>query len=376
MPGTDLNLDLPSLSDPMSTIVSKLTIALSAIEDDLEPAITPGQININSALSMNGAALTNVGSVQLASGNAPTTPGSFYYADGEFHAVDSTSDVRITLNGAIDASSVGGISGMGGTDAAVTYDLASTQFRFTSDTGVWADLVARKLILESASGSVAFAVDNAITTARQFNVKSLPSSGVSLLAYDASGSALVDNDVTRATNDLKVTNVDASGNVAVTGNITLSGGFIHPDMKYTVPTHNGSATGTTCTATIYGLTFATRFTTGATWRQHIPLRVGQRVKAITLHCTTYNIAGASGTPAQPKLELWKYTSALALTVVQSQAFSAVGTATLTISSPAAAASDDIWFVAINFGQTSPDVANTSSADATINNIQVTIDAVS
>lgn len=138
MPGTNLNLDLPSLSDTMATIVSKLVIALTVVEDDLAPKILPSEIDINAALVMNGNALMGAGSLQLVGGNAPSAAGSIYYSGGEFYAIDSAGVVQLTLNGSLNITAAHGIVGdygQPGNSASVNYNNTSGEYRFYSGTG-------------------------------------------------------------------------------------------------------------------------------------------------------------------------------------------------------------------------------------------------
>lgn len=232
MPGVDLNLDLPSLSDSMSDIVAALVVAISTIEDDLSAKVVPAELDINAALSMGGNSLTAVGSVQLMSGNAPTAAGSLYYhTDGEFYMLTSAGAVKVTANGSLNVTAANGIVGDYGLGPeAVSYDNLSGEYRFTEDTGVWADLVADDLVLNSASGSVRFAVDNAITTARQFILKDIPASGVSALVYNASNSTVESAENQRITNQLKATILDISGN------------FRHAEVDYAQGFHDAKAT--------------------------------------------------------------------------------------------------------------------------------------
>lgn len=148
MIGTNLNLDLPTLSDPLATIVSKTVTALSAIQVSIADKATPSALNINSALSMGGNQLTSVGSVTLADGNASAAAGTIYYHLGEFYLIDATGAIQLTASGAINVAGVGGIGGdYGGSNPAqVTYDNASVQYRFMQDGTNWADVKARDFL--------------------------------------------------------------------------------------------------------------------------------------------------------------------------------------------------------------------------------------
>lgn len=376
MPGSNLNLDLPELADPMATIVSKLVTALSAVQDDLAPKIVPSEINVNAALSMNGCALTNTGSVQLVAGNAPSSVGSIYYnTDGEFYAIDATGAVRITLNGALDASSFGGITGMGGTDAAVTYDLSTTQFRFTAEVGEYADLVARYFIMEGNAGTVQMGATANVNTAMQFNIDKMPASGVVPLVYDPSISAVRDGTITSAGGLALFTGILASANITgtnITGqNLTASGAvqvllhFQHPEWQWALPTFGGSLEGT-ITGSGNPSSQAhnqVAVSSGLKWYQHLPVRALERVKKVVMDLS------ASNTGSFVNIIIAKMSATGTLTTVQSAAFSASTSFTITVASPVDAAVGETWLLIV-------DASNQASSNTTfVTAPTVYIDAV-
>ncbi len=215
MPGVDLDLDLPSLSDTMAVAIAKIAQALSDIGDDLAAKVITSELDINAALSLNGNALTNAGSVQLLAGNSPSVAGSIFYdTDGEFYAITAAGVVRLTSSGSVDVSASGGIGGdygQPGVNAQVVYNNANEEYTFYSDTDVYADIVVDDVVLQGENGSVRLGAGNDIDTQRQFIINGLPDSGVSVLVYNAATSSVEDASVTRATNDLKVTNLDVTG---------------------------------------------------------------------------------------------------------------------------------------------------------------------
>lgn len=217
MPGIDLNLDLPTLADPLNTIVSKLVSALSLIEEDLAAKVTAGEIDINTAISANGQRIRNVGGLQLA-GGLSTELGTLYMDGSDLWVRTASGAVKLTAAGQVNITGSGGIGGDYASPALVSYDLASQEYRFFAAAGVYADVVADDLVLkEGASGSVRFAVDPAITTARSVIIKTLASSGISCVVYNAATSTIEDAATSRITNDVKVTTLGASGNVTLTG---------------------------------------------------------------------------------------------------------------------------------------------------------------
>lgn len=144
MIGTNLNLDLPTLSDTLATIVSKTVTALGLIQDSIADKATPSALNITSALSLAGNQLTNVASATLTDGNNATVAGTIYYHNNEFYLVDGTGTIQLTSAGAINVSSTGTIGGdYGGSNPAnVTYVNATAEYLFKKDGTTYADIVA------------------------------------------------------------------------------------------------------------------------------------------------------------------------------------------------------------------------------------------
>jgi hypothetical protein len=210
MVGTDLNLSLPQIGDTLSDIVTKLQTAFTAIEDSLATRVTPSGLDMSASLDMAGNYLTNVGAAIFRQATPTVTPGSLFYQSNEWFMVDAAGAVQITLNGALNAASIGSITGMSG-GAAVAYDLASQEYRFTASPGVPADLTCDDLVLNGASGTVRVNVGAGITSGRTININELPASGVSMLTYDAASSNLADAKTIRATNVVKVTDLDYTG---------------------------------------------------------------------------------------------------------------------------------------------------------------------
>jgi hypothetical protein len=268
MIGTDLNLVLPSTSETMAVNVARIATALSAIEDSIAQLVTPAALDITAPLDMRGNLLFDVASVQFVSGNAQNTAGSIYYYNGDWYVVDSVGTIQLTDAGQLNAASVGGIKGdYGGVNpAAVTFVDSNGQYIFTEDTGVYADIVADDLILKGSAGDLTFAVDAALTGSRAINIKSLPSSGKSLLVYDAATSTLEDNAVTRATNTVNITALDASGNVDAASytvdvdRLVLVAGAA---AASSTATHTFSGTGWTYGASTLGVYYPLTLTVGA-----------------------------------------------------------------------------------------------------------------
>jgi hypothetical protein len=290
--GTNLNLSLPLAGDTMSSVVAKTAAALSAIQTSIADKATPAALNINAPLSLNGNALTQVTSLQLASGNANGTPGSIFYQAGEFWAVDSTGTaIQLTAGGSINIGGTGGFVGdyVASNPTGAAYNLASGQFRFTKSAGVWADLAFANAVLQGANGTVSLGVDAAVNTARTLNVKSLPTSGISLLVYNGATSTLEDAAVTSPTNPVPTMTV---GTLTVTGDTkkTYSDRFIvplNPSASGTNVNVSASAVSSTNTAWAYDTSM-------------IPSLIqGDRIKTISVWST---VGGGTVTAALKKFD--------------------------------------------------------------------------
>lgn len=279
MPGIDLNLDLPELTDTYAEALAKTATALSAIEVDLAGLVTAGVLNINSTLSMGGQRVENVGGLHL-DGGTSTVPGTLYM-DEELWVMTDAGAVQITNAGALDVASLGTIGGdYGSGDEAVTYDAASTEYRFKSDASTWAFIKAAELVLTNGTGSVRFKVDPAITTARTFSIKELPASGISALVYDASTSTVELAENSRTTNDVKVTTLSASTSVTLTGALST---LKHGDQEicFGWDFSGVSDGGIVSTSFSVGTNYAKGvIDTGATYYRPIPLHVGARLKKL------------------------------------------------------------------------------------------------
>lgn len=105
--------------------------------------ITPAGLNINSDLSLGEFSLVNVLAAAFESQVAPlsgitrvyVSGGDLYYNNG------AGTPVRITAGVAVNVSGVGGITGLGGTSAAVTYSDLTKTFSFTQDANNAASLI-------------------------------------------------------------------------------------------------------------------------------------------------------------------------------------------------------------------------------------------
>ena len=321
MVGTDLNLTLPSASDPMATIIADIVTALTAIEDSFADLVTPAAMNITSGLSMGGNWLTNTGAVLFVGGNEPSAAGSLYYADDEFFVKTAAGTVQLTAAGVINVGSVGGISGMSG-GASVSYDSGSEEYEFFSDIGVNADLKCNDLVLVGSAGTVRVGVDAALTGNKVVRFKSVPTSGVSLMAFDAAATAIQPASTAKITETIEftATNVD-------TLTVTTANKHSYTASKR-VPVHNGiDGISSAITSESYN---GVRVNGSRLWHQLLDMQVGDRI-------TEIRVRHNKATTGSSAFQLWTIyddgVSGDTLVQTFNSTTSGAQTTTCTISSP-------------------------------------------
>ena len=143
MPGKPLNVVLPTPSvSPGPAYASTLNTAIQKLVDDVEPLVTPDEIDVNQTLDVNAQLLEDVGALRLAalaaiaSGAAHVRKaqadagGDFWWNDG------NGTPIQLTKNGALNAAAVKGFTGdygAGGVNADASYSNATKTFTFTQE---------------------------------------------------------------------------------------------------------------------------------------------------------------------------------------------------------------------------------------------------
>lgn len=289
MPGVDLNLDLPTVSDTLGVIIEKTAIALAAIEADLADRVTSTELTINADLDFSGNSILHAGSLTLTAGDTPEDEGSLYYSAGDFHVITEAGTVRITNGTALNFSASNGFTGDygDGTETAAYSDSAG-EFRFTEDTGVFADLVMDGVVLMGSNGSVRLSTPASVSSALSFIFSALPSSGVSALLYEA-GVGTQDNAATRAT-VARVTNVNLSGSLRH-GEVTVCNRLnrsIDMAQNYVVQSSGVGTPSVSLNTTAGTQALSATTTSPFTARIHVPLTMprGARLLAVTLLTTS------------------------------------------------------------------------------------------
>lgn len=156
-----MTLPVP-LSEPGPSWASEIIDAFGVIDAHDHSTgkgtpVTPAGLNVTSDLSMKGTGttgnnLTDARSLRLES-QASTLAGALdkgavYRVGNELYYNDANGTaVRITLNGTVDTSGSGSITGMGGTGAAAAYSNVSKTFSFTQASNQAAAIDAGNLLL-------------------------------------------------------------------------------------------------------------------------------------------------------------------------------------------------------------------------------------
>lgn len=351
MPGVDLNLPIPSLSDTQTQVVTKTAQALTLIDADLAAAVLPSEININSALSFNGNPATNVGYVTLGGGTpGAVIPGTMYYNNGEWFLVDSTGTIQITSNGFINVSGTGGIGGdYIAVGALVSYNSAGSKYIFFGNGAVSiVDIDVRKVILEGAGpATVTIGVDASLVTNKVVNFKSLPTVNVGLLAYDAAAQAIVDGSTVAITQPTTFTGLTTFNGVPTfNAAANFAAGFTGTDHNtYTkeIPfTLGPTSNNVSLAATDQVLTSAT-----GTWlwrSEPYDLTVGEKVTSLLLRLSRA-VGNANIAAAVKKRNVVTG----AVTTVNSNTYTSTGAGdlTVTVASPTAIASRERWYAEVS-----------------------------
>lgn len=262
MPVTEfMNLDVPDVGDEGTAYAARIVEAFQGVdahnhsEGQGNPIPVEG-ININADLEANGNSIIELKSTAYEDQTVPLIGAAnvrrLYFLNGELCVTDGDgTDVQLTSNGEVNSASVGGISGMGGTDAAVSYNSATQVFQFlqNGNTNQAAHLDASTLKLRSttAGNSVYVTLARHASQTSNFTLttpQTLPLS-TSVLTLSNTGaigttrSPTLDNPTistatittavvsTTNTSFLNVTGSAAiptvTGNVSVAGNVTVGG---------------------------------------------------------------------------------------------------------------------------------------------------------
>lgn len=156
----NMNLTLPVVSQtPGPTWASDINADLSVIDEHNHTsgkgALVPvAGLDIDSDLSLATHALTNVAKVALLDQASVASLRSIYAKSGDLYwRSGGGSEVRLTVGGAIDVSSVGGITGMI-PSCSVVYDPSANTYTFRDDSANFATLVSAAIKFGSVGSTL------------------------------------------------------------------------------------------------------------------------------------------------------------------------------------------------------------------------------
>lgn len=287
MPGTNLNLPIPSLSDNQTTVVTKTAQALTAINNDLAGKITPAQMTINSQLNMGGNSLSNVGGAIFNGSLFTNTPGAIWFS-GEWFLADNTGIIQLTSNGTLNVAALSGIGGdYVSSNALISFDSANSRYRFFGASAAnLVDLDARNVVVNGSLAKVTFGVDSSLVTNTTFNIKSVPGANVGLLAYDASASAVVDGSTVAIS-----AGTTFSGGVTCNNTLTVNGLLSHPawsaSISHAPSPENNTVSPNFGTSPGGGFGSATVFNWSSWWLTSMGLRVTDKVQTILVRANNH-----------------------------------------------------------------------------------------
>jgi hypothetical protein len=218
---TNMNLTVPTVSETTGPEYA------NEVNEDLEvidahdhsdgkgvPVPTAG-IDIDADLPLNGFNATEVRSVRLEQQVAPLAEGTdrncFASVEGDLYwNNENGTPVKVTNGDALNASAVGGFTGLAGTTGAATYASGPGTFTFTSNTNEKAGVKTGPLTVhDTAAGANGITVKSPTALAAPYDV-TLPGAlpgATKFMRMEADGDVTVDTDVDNSTLEVSGTTV-------------------------------------------------------------------------------------------------------------------------------------------------------------------------
>ncbi len=233
--GDSLSTTIPAVGAAGTGYATSINARLAEVETVLESKVPYSSLT-GSELDLNNVPIRDATYVELYEGaSAPgaSPVGRLARYQNNLYWVTDEGAVRLTVNGAIDSSSIGGIGGNygGANPSFVTFDEGTSQYRFYENfsTTTWGYL--RSLGLDIADGAATTDVVRlrapAIAASYDFTFPATLPSGRALMTIDASGQT----GHSPSTGVIQVgPTFDTNINVTLTG----TGKIIHNDRRFHV----------------------------------------------------------------------------------------------------------------------------------------------
>jgi hypothetical protein len=192
--GQSLGVAPPAVGTAGPGFAVTMNGAVQACIDAIETGVsTSVGLTVDSNVDCAGYELQDLGALKLNNkGSSFADSAAIYIRESELWFNDSSGNqVRITLGGSLDATSLGGIGGDygGGDPAAVVYTAVSSKYVFTQDPGVPASLETGtiRLLPLSAGGNAISITSPAPGSAYNLTLPSAPPASTSLVTMSSVG---------------------------------------------------------------------------------------------------------------------------------------------------------------------------------------------
>jgi hypothetical protein len=330
MPGSPLNLDLPTLSDLWPTWSEKALDAFEAIEADLEAPVMFSEMSADDDLDANNFGIESLSHLTFYAGNSADIPvNGIGFKDGDLWVTDGAGNqIQLITGGAINIANAGGIGGdYVSSGALVSFDNGSDTYQFYDNTGTaFADVQAAAFVLEGVSNgqlSLTWAGD----TDYSIVFPDQAPAGPALLSIDSAGVMSTTAPITQGV-EFSNTNITLSGTARIK----------HPNTTFWVaPDFLNRSGGSAVTGG------AVVVASGVTAVFSLPaVEVGKRLKAVSIRVN-------KGTAALSTVSVTSYTDGISTTVAtDTTSTSGTQTVTATLGAPVAAPAHTTYGVQISF----------------------------
>ena len=157
--GSSLGITLPTVGGSTNTWGSDLNTELNKIITAVEAQVPAGAIDFSADFDFNNYALTNAKHLDFDQQTSVTALNSVYFkTDNNLYVRDGgNNEVQITVSGALNNASAGGLGDSGGTygTSGITFDWDGTRYNAKDGSGAndYADVRMDDLILQDGSGN-------------------------------------------------------------------------------------------------------------------------------------------------------------------------------------------------------------------------------
>lgn len=277
--GQSLGATIPAIGTAGTTYATNINDTLTALVDACEAGVaTSVGLTVDSDVDFDGNGITDASHLGLTNQTSqPATAGFAYIYNNEWYLNDGLgNDVRITLNGALDASSVGGIGGDygGGNPAAVSFNDANSKYTFTTDPGVYAALEFGSARHIAATSGNALTVKAPDSLAGAYTITWPTAAPASTAVVTMTSAGVLATTLTPSVTTLTATDAISGGTLTTAGADVLRGEAT--DLVHALECHSTAAT----LAQDADGRWQWEATTGAVVAIPLKLREGTRLKSI------------------------------------------------------------------------------------------------